>query len=411
MRRRNGGTGARSRQRLSHRLSALAAALAFVSIGCTPPPASDSGTSDLQITLHPTAGSARPAYVAITGLSSEDLSSLRDTHFSDTDWQSLLRITIGDGANDVPTVIGKYAVTDQAFTFTPVFPFDPGRSYRVAFDPTRLPRPRQAALVTSIVGLPAIATTPTTVVTAVYPAADVVPENLLRMYIEFSAPMGSSGAGDFVRLVDRTAAKEKTVEGAFLPIEADFWSPDHTRYTLFLDPGRVKLGILPNRQSGRPLRAGHQYALEISARWSDANRQPLKSAYRHEFRAGPAVKDAIAMSDWRIAAPRAGTRDELVVTFPRPLDHAVLVRALGIETKDRRVVEGMAGLQVHDTRWSFVPAAAWPVGEYYLVALSFLEDPQGNEIGRPFEAVEDEPHKAPVPDAFRVAFTIAAPYS
>jgi hypothetical protein len=79
-----------------------------------------------------------------------------------------------------------------------------------------------------------------------------VPENLLRMYVEFSAPMGSRQAGAFVRLLDRTSGSDTVVDEAFLPVEADFWSSDHKRYTLFLDPGRVKRGILPNRERGRP---------------------------------------------------------------------------------------------------------------------------------------------------------------
>jgi hypothetical protein len=48
----------------------------------------------------------------------------------------------------------------------------------------------------------------------------------------------------------------RPVDIPFLPVQADFWNADHTRYTLFFDPGRVKQGILPNEQLGRPLRAG-----------------------------------------------------------------------------------------------------------------------------------------------------------
>ena len=57
---------------------------------------------------------------------------------------------------------------------------------------------------------------------------------------------------------------------AFLPLESDFWNADHTRYTVFFDPGRVKRGILPNRDMGRALVAGRQYTLEVNADWPDA---------------------------------------------------------------------------------------------------------------------------------------------
>lgn len=363
---------------------------------------------------------ALPAHVSVVGLSTAELSGLRERATTDARWPSLLKITVGPGpgssveaASDLlPPVEGRYAVTESAITFTPLFPFDPGRTYRVVFDPSRLPRPRQAATVTAVVRLPAVATEPTTVVTAVHPAADVVPENLLRVYIEFSAPMGSGVGLDFVTLVELSGPDgrtERVEPGAFLPVEANFWSPDHTRYTLFFDPGRVKEGIFPNRQSGRPLRAGRRYALDIASAWTDANGLPLKAGYRHAFRVGPAIDEAIALSDWTIARPAPGARDRLVVRFPRPLDHGILVRALGVETTNRRPVDGEISLESHDTAWVFTPVAPWRSGEYNLVAQSFLEDPQGNQIGRAFEAFADDPKNDRASDAFRVAFTIGAP--
>ena len=129
-------------------------------------------------------------------------------------------------------------------------------------------------MVSQVVRLTALASRPTTTVTAVYPAAAVLPENTLRLYIEFSAPMGNRGALDFVRLLDE---RGQDVPIPFLPLQADFWNAEHTRYTLFFDPGRVKQGILPNQQLGRPLEAGREYTLEVSADWHDAQR----AAARH----------------------------------------------------------------------------------------------------------------------------------
>jgi len=187
-----------------------------------------------------------------------------------------------------------------------------------------------------------------------------------------------------VKLVELSGpgGKNERVEtGAFLPVEANFWSPDHTRYTLFFDPGRVKEGIYPNRQSGRPLRAGHQYVLDIASTWTDANGQPMKAAYRHAFRVGPAVDKAIATSEWTVTRPAAGTRDRLVVKFPRPLDHGILARALGVEAAQARRIDGESAWRRMTPVWTFTPVAPWPSGEYNLVAQSFLEDPQGNQIG------------------------------
>ncbi len=360
----------------------------------------------VQIALQSTADPLQPARIDVTGLAPAEISALERATLDTPAWASMFTVTlVSEPAPQIPPVEGRYAVTSGRVSFTPRFPFVPGRAYRVVFDPARMPIPRETPPVTATINLPAIATSPTTTVVAVYPASEVVPENLLRMYIEFSAPMGSSGAREFVRLIDRSGPKEEVVEGAFLPVEADFWSPDHRRYTLFLDPGRVKQDILPNRQSGRPLKAGRPYALAIDAAWTDANRQPLASAFRHEFRAGPIVDSAITLLDWKLTPPGAGTSDAVVVSFPRALDHGVVSRALGVETSEGHSVPGSSHLEAGDTRWVFTPNVRWKAGEHHLVAFSFLEDPQGNRINRPFEEVVDALTPVNAPDTFRISFT------
>ena len=104
---------------------------------------------------------------------------------------------------------------------------------------------------------------PSTTVARVYPSGDTVPENLLRMYIEFSGPMGRPSGIPHMKLL---GADGREIEGAFLPLDYEFWDPGHTRFTAFLDPGRVKSGILPNKQMGRALDTGRTVTLVISPR-------------------------------------------------------------------------------------------------------------------------------------------------
>ncbi len=408
MQHRNGGTGRRTTDALSPWFRSFRRLLPFVLLGLFVDCGGSAPAGPLQITLQQNPASrSRTAVVEVTGLTPRELASLRGAQLGSDQWQALFRITVGDNASptSIPPVQGAYQVTDAALTFVPLFPFDPGRAYRVAFDPSRLPVhvvDRRPDVVTTVVRVPAVATEPSTVVTAVHPAADVWPENLLRLYIEFSAPMGNGSARDFVRILDQ-AGREVPIP--FLAIEADFWNPDHTRFTLFFDPGRVKQDIRPNKELGRPLRAGGKYTLEISADWRDAQNQPLKTAYRREFRVGPADAKPILMSSWRIAAPSAGTRDPLVVTFPKPLDHGLLARALSVETKDKRLVDGTITLEAADTRWLFTPAGPWPSGGFDLVALEILEDPVGNRIMHPFEVPAEANNDQP-PDEFRRGFSI-----
>ncbi len=88
-----------------------------------------------------------------------------------------------------------------------------------------------------MIALPAVVQIPSTVVTDVYPAGDVIPENLLRMYVQFSGPMGQQGGLDHVVLLD---ARGREMPDALLPLDTELWNGDRTRFTLLFDPGRVK---------------------------------------------------------------------------------------------------------------------------------------------------------------------------
>jgi len=92
------------------------------------------------------------------------------------------------------------------------------------------------------------------------------------MYIEFSGPMGRKSGIEYISLLDSSG---REIPGAVLPLDYELWSPDHTRFTVLFDPGRVKKGILPNRQMGRPLEVGRSVTLVISREWRDAHGLPL----------------------------------------------------------------------------------------------------------------------------------------
>ena len=345
-------------------------------------------------------------YVEVVGLSGDALEALETASYRTEQWADILRVSVEPGA---PAMLGRYRVADNALRFEPAFPLDPGRRYQVRFDAAKLPASSgvgAAAALDAEVGLPAADRAPSAVVARVFPTGDVIPENLLRMYIEFSAPMGRRSGLEYMQLVDDGG---KEIEGAFLPLDYEFWSPDHRRFTVFFDPGRVKDGILPNRQMGRALHPGRTVTLLISQEWRDEHGQPLKEAFRRVFRVAPPDTQPLDTSSWRIEPPKAGTRDGVVVTFPEPLDHGLLMRALGI-VRGADTVEGDITVDAHETRWTFAPKDAWRAGDYELLALDILEDLAGNEIGRAFEVDNfDTVDKSPNPQTIKIPFRIAAP--
>ena len=336
------------------------------------------------------------AYVEVSGLSGSTIDALED--LPPEQWPAVLRVAV---SADGPAMLGTYAVADGAARFTPAFPFDAGRQYHVTFDPARVPGGSGTALVATV-GRPAEHTTPSTVVARVYPSGDVVPENLLRMYVEFSAPMGRKSGIEYMKVLNEAGQE---IKGAILPLDYEFWSPDHTRFTIFFDPGRVKDGILPNREMGRPLSIGGAMTLVVSREWADEHGLPLKEEFRRTFRVtGPDTKP-LDTASWKIQPPSAGSRNGVVVTFPEPLDHGLLMRALGV-TRGDAPVEGEIAVDRGETRWTFIPREAWDQGQYQLLALDILEDLAGNQIGRAFEVDNfDTVDKSPNPQTIRLNFT------
>ena len=349
-----------------------------------------------------TPGNGAPAYVALTGLPANALKSLQHANLTPEQWASVLRVAV---STDAPSMLGDYTVLDGVVRFTPLFPFDQGRQYHVRFEPARLPGGAADAggAIETTVGRPASTAVPATTVARVYPSGDIVPENLLRMYVEFSAPMGRKSGVEYIALLDHQG---KEIEGAVLPLEYEFWSPDHKRFTIFFDPGRVKKGILPNLQMGRPLEVGRSVTLVIKREWPDENGLPLKEEFRRVLRVGPTDLEPLDTSTWRIQSPAAGSRHGMVVTFPEPLDHGLLMRALGV-TRDGKEVDGAIGVDQAETRWTFTPMAPWTAGTYQLLALDILEDLAGNQIGRAFEVDNfDTVDKGPNPTTITIPFHV-----
>jgi hypothetical protein len=336
-----------------------------------------------EVRMIPPAAGAKGA-IEVSGLDAADAQRLRATTLTRDEWNAVLRVSVGDGQ---PAVLGDYAVESGALRFTPLFPFDLGRQYQVTFVAAAIPGgavddPRRFS---GIVSLPAPEIEPSTVVSRVFPSSDVVPENQLRLYIHFSAPMGRRGGLEFIRLLDE---KGEAVEDPFLPLDAEFWNGDFTRYTVFFDPGRQKRGILPNQEMGRSLEPGKQYTLVVDREWRDANGQALKDEFRRTFRVEAADERPLDVKAWRITPPAADTRDAVVVTFPESLDHGLLLRALGVTDASGTFLQGEIAVDAAETRWRFTPKQAWQATTYQVTALPVLEDLAGNRIGRAFEVDE-----------------------
>ncbi len=268
---------------------------------------------------------------------------------------------------------GHFDVIGDEIHFAPRFPLVPGTAYSLLVDGTE-----QASIT-----VPAIATPATTRVVAIHPRATVVPLNLLKIYIEFSAPMSEGFAARMIEV--RRADDGRPVPGVFLPGETELWDRARRRLTLLLDPGRIKRGLGPHVALGYPLEAGVPIVVAVDAGFPDARGAPLIEVMERRYAVGPALRAHVDPAAWHMQPPRARSRQRVVVSFDRPLDHALLAHGLDVVDGSGRPVAGEARSAHDDAGWSFEPREAWQAGTYRLVIDARLEDLAGNSLRRVFD--------------------------
>ncbi len=320
--------------------------------------------------------------VEIVGLNPATLQQL--AKWNSQQFPRLLSVYAGKADANLLPMLGKYRIEANAVRFEPQFAPEPGVTYRAVFLPAQLPGNSAAGNSVTIAtfALPPRDLTPTTVVTQIYPTADVLPENLLKFYIRFSAPMRRGDIYQHIRLLDSTG---KAVELPFLEIDEELWNQDFTRLTLFIDPGRIKRGGKPLEEIGPSLEADKSYKLVIDREWRDGNGAPLKESFEKSFRVGPSARQPIDPAQWKIAAPKADLREALTITFPEPMEHALAQRMIVVTTDLGKTVLGTVALENQERLWKFVPDSAWLRGQYNLLIQTTIEDLAGNNIGKPFE--------------------------
>ncbi len=342
-------------------------------------------TAALALLLALTACERRSTTLALDGpaivardLDDATLEALRALPDRPDAWAPLFSLSVGGG---LPPVMGRYVLKGRTARFTPAFPLEPGRTYIIRLSvPGGLP-------LTTMLTPPRAAPQAAAAVQAVYPSGSAWPQNLLRLYIQFSAPMAVGRPGTLT-LLD---AASKAMDEPFLPLGLEFWSPDHTRLTVLVDPGRVKQGILP----GEVLTAGARYTLVVGPDWTDARGAPLKAAFRQAVVIGPAQRSAIDLKAWRIAAPASGSRAPLKLAFDRPMDRALLFTALGVADADGARLPGQVSVEPGERAWSFTPDKPWRSRSYSLLVQPWIEDVAGNRPGVAFERIPGPAPAAP----------------
>lgn len=356
--------------------------------------------------------------LVVRGWNASELEAARAWGRTEGVWSDLLQVRIVLPDRDhgqLPPVVGEYAIAGDALHFRPRYGWSEGQRYEARLDPRVLAEgvdsatPREeAVLEISFTVSARTETSEPPTVTAIYPSADILPENLLRFYVEFSRPMRRGEVYDHVYLLD---VDGRRVEAPFLRVGQEFWSSDMTRLTLLLDPGRIKRGVAPNVQAGVPLGSSSSYTLVVGADLADGHGRPLARTHRKSFTVTKADRTSPTPEAWQLSRPEPGTRQPLVVTLYEAADPVVAGRFIRVEDERGEPLPGTLAFRDDERVLTFTPREEWSDGTYRLAVHPSLEDYAGNRVSEVFdmepgtisELTSEDAERTPVYRYFRPA--------
>ena len=268
---------------------------------------------------------------------------------------------------------GRYEVANDFLVFTPHFPFENGLTYVV-----RVPDQQAESgywIREFQVGEKEVFDEAK--LTSIFPAAEKLPENLLRFYFYFNTPMKKGQALQHIELVDANGDVDRQ---AFMEFKQELWSVDGKRLTLLFDPGRIKRGVSTNEDLGPALNEGNTYSLRISGSWQDVYGQSLSRDVTKAFAVGPAYRRQIEVNDWVIQKPKANSKDKLSIQFDRIMDHALVQSMIQLKDENDRNIAGHWQMSEDEKFAQFTPTNRWKLGEYKIIFDPRMEDVTGNNL-------------------------------
>lgn len=276
-------------------------------------------------------------------------------------------------ANNNISVIGELKHINNQYTFTPIVPFSHGKTYRISssgqvFSTFTVQERKKGS--------------PPELLT-VYPTENTVPENMLKMYFSFSAPMQEVGSSlDFIKVYNKSTNKEIDI---FLALEPELWNKNHTILTLWLDPGRIKTGLIPNQEKGLPIVEGSEYRIHVSKRWRDAHGVELLRDYTKNLHVVRRDAKSPVLSDWNVAVQTLGASHLIIIDFGEPLDAILAQETIKILNIKNEKIVGKFTLKNNEKTIVFESSKLLGKGKYKVLVESRLEDLSGNNLNHLFD--------------------------
>jgi hypothetical protein len=283
---------------------------------------------------------------------------------------SQLQIRLNMPGNNKP-VLGTYIKAGEGVIFRPLIPFTRGLNYQVFI------KGKQRYSLS----IPMADKRDAPTIVAVYPSADTLPENLLKFYIGFSRPMKQGEALRHILLIKN---EKDTVRDVFLDLQPELWNNEQTVLTLWLDPGRIKRDLQPNKNFGNPLSGRSPYRLLIQNDWEADNGLKAENSFEKKFHTY--TRDSISPDPlaWKLAIPASGSTEPLTIAFNETLDYFLLKKSFRIK-KDNKSIEAAVLIKNKERMLQLVPQQPWTTGKYILEIAPEIEDLAGNNLDHLFD--------------------------
>ena len=215
----------------------------------------------------------------------------------------------------------------------------------------------------------------------IYPLKDTLPQNLLKFYFKFSEPMSVGNVYGYIKLMDENGNQ---LQDTFLNLTPELWDLPNRTFTLWVDPGRIKRGLVLNEINGNSFIEGEKYELIISEDWKTARGVPLGKETKKSFFVSQSDRDSPNTKLCKLTLPKRKTMENLVMKFDESLDFILSLECITIE-KDNFKVTGQVNVLHNSSSWSITPYRKWESGRYTIIIEPRLEDLAGNNLNRLFD--------------------------
>lgn len=284
--------------------------------------------------IHNRIDSKKFGQVGSPELSKNTLERLEAANLSFDDWSSFFSIKVKGGSK---AVLGSYRVDTNRIVFTPRFLPDVKVIYSITFSSQSLfnrtginPEYHLELSEEVSFGIP----THEALGIQLSPFSKSLPENILRVYLHFTSPMGFQNPYDYIQLMD---SANQIIENAFVEIPEGLWNGDRTRLTLLFHPGRVKRNVGPNRKLGPVFKTGGTYQLVVKDDLKDVNGNSLGDDWKMNFTITDPIRTKMSMEEWQLTTSCLDNC-QLLLKTDRLVDMEMMERFLRIEDENEAAI-------------------------------------------------------------------------